>query len=271
MGTLKRSWLVTGGLLALLAMAASGCGPSASVSLDDWLSLQPLTAEAAFEITGRLDAVTDSSLIIDGREVSVGSSTVISPGLALGALVEVELIVLPDGSLMALRVGPSGEEAQAGGFELTGTVTASEGAQWTVGGLPVLLAEGAKVEPGIAVGVTVHVEGTIGPDGQLIVTEVSLGDVDDDAAEADEAEDEGEEQDDVEDQDEAEEAEDAEDGCASVSGSDEEQDDDDGDGEGETASDGGEDDGGACGDTDQDDDEEADDEREEDEDSEAED
>jgi hypothetical protein len=242
----------------ILTMLLSACAPGGP-SLAEWLSLEPMTAEAAFEMTGRLDAVTPVSLIIDGREVTVGGDTWLSPNLAVGQLVQVELVVLADGSLMALRVEPSSDGAHAGGFELTGTLTAGEGSLWTVGGVPLVLPEGAQVGAGIAVGTTVHVEGTIGSDGQLMITEVSVGDADQDANEADEPEDEDEaeeidEAEDTEnDAEEACEAEDAEsEGAQAESGDDAEDEDDADDGDASDEETEEDDDGDGCGGTDHD-------------------
>lgn len=202
------------GSIVVLSMILSACapGPASGPSVAEWLSLGPLTAEAAFEYAGILDAVTGSSLIVDGREVTIGAQTFLSPELAIGQPVEVQFVVLPGGGLLAVRVEPSESGSQFGEFVLTGSLTAATGAEWTVGGIQISLPEGTEVHAGVDVGSVVHVEGFIGPDGQLVVTEVGLGGATDDDAEEEQGDQEHDGEEKAEPEDEAED-EDEVDGC----------------------------------------------------------
>lgn len=172
------TWKLSRGGLVVLGIALAACSGEGidSASIADAPNLAPMTAEAAFGFTGTLAELTEHLLVVGDQSVAVVPETLLDPTLTTGQTVKVEVVIQPDGSLVAIEVEPAEENAQLDEFELTGSVQSLAGADWVIGGIAFTVSNDAAVDADIQAGSLVHVEGLIGPDGQFIVKEISLVD-----------------------------------------------------------------------------------------------
>lgn len=119
---------------------------------------------------GEVSEVSSERVRIDDLEFLVDDQTNLPAGLAVGSLVEVRAIALPDRTRYAVEVRLSDnnhtEESGSrvlgqGGFEYYGVVQSVEPGMWQVSDQPVQIDPDAKIEQGIAVGDIVKVKGMI--------------------------------------------------------------------------------------------------------------
>jgi hypothetical protein len=129
-----------------------------------------------FEFTGVVQAVTTDTWTISGVGVSVDAETVIDPDIEVGDVVEVQGVILGDGTWLAHVIEPA--EPAVSDFEFTGNVDSID--PWVVAGIPFKTDDGTQIEAGIVVGDLVRVQGQILADGTWLASEIALLDDDDD-------------------------------------------------------------------------------------------
>jgi hypothetical protein len=61
-------------------------------------------SEGTTDIEGTIDSLTDNTVVIDGQTILINADTEIEGTLAVGATVRVEILIQPDGSLLALEI-----------------------------------------------------------------------------------------------------------------------------------------------------------------------
>ena len=172
------------------------------VLLFSWIGLspQPLAADDNdIEFTGILSAKNGTEWIVDGRTVLVTSDTELESDngpLNVGACVEVEGELLPDGRVLAEEIesvraskcagggtgpgpGPGDDGDDDDEIELKGVVrSAPPGGRigtWNIGGRVVIADEKTELDTErgpIETGVCVEVEGRLRPDGSVLAEEI---------------------------------------------------------------------------------------------------
>ena len=151
-----------------------------------------------FEFFGLVETMAAGSWTVSSEVVIVDLTTVIDPGIAAGALVEVKGTVVA-GQLLADSIelnesmpGDVGTEV-----ELFGTVESITGAVYLIGGKTVNTDASTEFVGTVAVGNFVKVHATLNSDGTYLAREIEListpnPDYDDDDADDDQGEDEDE-------------------------------------------------------------------------------
>jgi hypothetical protein len=140
--------------------------------LDDgrWLaeSIRRITpGEAVFEITGVLNSL--EPLTVGGIRLVTAARTEMDKGLAVGDRVRAEGRILDDGTWLAEEVKRL-DEGTASAFEFVGVVNTRD--PWVVAGIPLSVTAETEIDPGIAAGDLVRVEGQILPDGTWLAREI---------------------------------------------------------------------------------------------------
>jgi hypothetical protein len=116
----------------------------------------------------------DGNLIVDGTSVAIDADTEIAAGLVVGQRVNIEAVLRPGGSIVALKV----EEEDAGG-QVLGTVSlegsfdgVDEEGNWLIGRVQVSISSGTDTDGLPAVGQQVKVRAVVQEDGSLLAREV---------------------------------------------------------------------------------------------------
>jgi len=130
------------------------------------------------EFTGTVESMDSDSWTINGKMVTITSQTVIKGNKHLGKTVLVQAYLQEDGSFTAIQIKPI-ESGDTGGmegdtFEFEGIVEAMVGDSWTIGYRIVAITTKTEVDPEIALGDDVKVEGIVDDDGSLIALEMIL-------------------------------------------------------------------------------------------------
>jgi hypothetical protein len=123
-----------------------------------------------FEFTGVVQHMGATSWTISGITIAVTTTTEIEAGLQVGSLVKAEGHILPDGTWLAdeIKLAPEFENR----FEFSGIV--QNMSPWVVSGITFSTTQQTEIDPGIAIGDRVKVEGRILPDGTWQADEISL-------------------------------------------------------------------------------------------------
>ena len=128
------------------------------------------------ELRGEFEGLDeDSNLIINGTSVAVDAATVIAAGLVVGQRVNIEAVLKPDGSIVALKV----EEEEDEGGQVLGTVSLEgsfdgldDEGNWLIGQVQVSISPGTDTDGLPAVGQQVKVRAVVKEDGTLLAREV---------------------------------------------------------------------------------------------------
>ena len=124
-----------------------------------------------FAFTGTVNSIGDTQWTISGRPVRVNRDTDIMAGIKIGGLVNVEGIIQPDGTLLAEHIRPA--DVKAGlPFEFTGLVQSIVSKTWTISGVPIAVDVNTHIDPGLAAGDVVKVEGRILPSGTWLAASI---------------------------------------------------------------------------------------------------
>ena len=117
----------------------------------------------------------NANITLSSTEVSLNADTVMETGLSVGEAVVVEALLLPDGSLLARRVGPDEEVGQiAARTVLRGVFQGrdAEAGQWTVSGETVLVDTRTYTDSLPKQGQRVRVTAILQEDGSLRAREI---------------------------------------------------------------------------------------------------
>ncbi len=124
-----------------------------------------------FAFTGIVNSMQDAQWTISGRAVRVNRDTSITAGIKIGAQVDVDGIIQPDGTLLAEHIRLA--NVQAGlPFKFTGLAQSIISQTWTISGVPISVDANTRIDPGLAVGDIVRVEGRILPNGTWLATSI---------------------------------------------------------------------------------------------------
>lgn len=122
-----------------------------------------------FEFVGLVTSVSDDLWVIGGREIAVDENTEIEDDIQTGDVVEVEGLILADGTWLAQEIQLEDEEAH---FEFTGPVESID--PWVVAGVSLTTDSFTEIDSGIDVGDLVYVQGRILSDGSWLASAIRL-------------------------------------------------------------------------------------------------
>ncbi len=122
----------------------------------------------------------NANITLSSIEISLNVDTVMETGLSVGEAVVVEALLLPDGSLLARRVGPDEGVGQIaartvlrGVFQgISPSYDRAEAGKWTVSGVTVLVDSRTYTDSLPLTGQRVKVTGTLREDGSLHAREI---------------------------------------------------------------------------------------------------
>lgn len=127
------------------------------------------TVRLPFAFSGVVEAIMTDSWIISGRSVVVDGSTAISAAASVGDVVKVRGIIVGGATWRAESI--TLDDAALPTFEFIGEVQSL--APWRVGSVPFEVRAWTIIAPGLAVGDTVRVVGTILPDGTRVASSIT--------------------------------------------------------------------------------------------------
>ena len=130
------------------------------------------------EIDGVLEGIstTTNVWIIDGTEVEIDAATKIDDGVAVGDLVEVDGVLLEDGTILAVQIETRDDSRQVAA--VTRIVGIFEGVDsegnWIISGTTVTVGPDADTDGLPSVGQRVKVKALVQPNGSLLAREVEI-------------------------------------------------------------------------------------------------
>ncbi len=136
---------------------------------------QPSLSTAELELTGVVEAIAPDLWTVAGQEFAVNAQTEIKDVIAIGDRVKVHLLVGAGNSLTAREIELADEDENPTAFgmlEITGTLEAINGDQWTIGGKVFLVTPQTELKGSPMVGDMVKAEAMINPDGTLTASEI---------------------------------------------------------------------------------------------------
>lgn len=139
--------------------------------LAERIRLVKANAGLPFEFTGVVQAINGSDWMISSVAIATDADTEIEAGIVVGDVVKVEGWIGEDNVWLAHEIKLL-EEAEESEFEITGRVDSID--PWRVAGIPFTTETWTEIDPDIAVGDLVKVEGHILADGTWVADEIKL-------------------------------------------------------------------------------------------------
>lgn len=125
------------------------------------------------KFSGVVESIGGDSWIIGGYTVAVDSNTEIDDGIDVGDRVKVEARLLPDNSLMAIKIRLAELPGDSDKVKFSGVVEAM-GDVWMIGGQAVSVDAHTKIKGAIEIGDVVKVKASRQPDGSLLADQIKL-------------------------------------------------------------------------------------------------
>ncbi|MBI2851764.1 MAG: hypothetical protein HYX84_01495 [Chloroflexi bacterium] len=126
--------------------------------------------DSGFEFTGMVQAIAPDAYTIGGRIFKINANTLIDRGLKVRKLAQVNFLIQPDGSLLALKIKTAKTKVQ--GFSFKGVVQSMSATSIAVTGQTFQIEPTTVVGAGVAVGIEVDVVFDIKPGNVLSATSV---------------------------------------------------------------------------------------------------
>ncbi|MFN3929074.1 MAG: DUF5666 domain-containing protein [Thermoflexus sp.] len=127
------------------------------------------TPVSRIEFKGVVEAILPDGYRISGQTVIVTTTTRIEGLVTVGAFVEVEGILLADGSVLALKIEVKAPEAE---IEFKGVVEAVLPDGYRIAGRTVVVTTTTQIDGPIGVGSYVEVKGYLQPDGTVLASRI---------------------------------------------------------------------------------------------------
>jgi hypothetical protein len=131
------------------------------------------------EVVGVIEAIEGgTTFIVNGLRINAAGAEFYT-AIRVGALVRVEGVLQPDGTLLAREVKPPEDDDLLEGYsEFSGVLTSLSATSAVVNGI-VFDISGAEVEPGLALGMMVRVHALLSEGGVWVAREIERDDSDD--------------------------------------------------------------------------------------------
>ncbi|MBL8057202.1 MAG: FecR domain-containing protein [Anaerolineales bacterium] len=123
-------------------------------------------AGAPFSFTGVVEATGPEAWVISGISVTVNVSTTIAAGLTISDVVQVQGVILTDGTWLARSIQPAELET----FDFVGVVLSTE--PWNVAGVPLATDAATEIDEDIQIGNRVRARGQILGDGTWLAASI---------------------------------------------------------------------------------------------------
>jgi len=123
-----------------------------------------------FSFLGTVDSMLESEWTIAGQIVRIDPETRVEAGIEEGDLVRVEGMLRTDGAFLAkiIRLKEKAERE----FEFTGVIEAMDSSGWTISGVAIAVSDSTEIEPNLANGDVVRVEGRVSSNGEWRAEEI---------------------------------------------------------------------------------------------------
>jgi len=177
----KIKLLITASLLAAAAVVvfsgysiskAKAMEPETSGYIESETSLEDIEL-GSLSFKGVVESIGAESYIISGIEFRIDALTIISGDPVVGDTVKVKAFVLPDSTRYALKIEKFDHTFDSAKFEFEGIVETMDAALWAISGQQVTVNSETMIDPEIAVGSFVTIEGYVDA-GVLIAEEIKL-------------------------------------------------------------------------------------------------
>jgi len=122
-----------------------------------------------FSLTGVVQSIAATAWSVSGVTVTVEVSTTIEAGIVVSDVVEVQGVVLADGTRLARSIAKLADGV-VGEFEFTGIVISLD--PWNVSGVPLATDDDTEIDDGLRIGNRVRVEGRVLADGAYLATAI---------------------------------------------------------------------------------------------------
>jgi len=133
--------------------------------LVDLIVLQQRSPSNRFSLTGNVEIVADIFWTINGQEIAVTDITTIDPNIVVGDLVEVNGLIMNDGTLQGETIRRL-EETPGRPFVFLGVVQRIESGTWVVSDIEFVTTENTTISNDLVVGDMVRVTGWIIRNGE---------------------------------------------------------------------------------------------------------
>ncbi|MBI4295755.1 MAG: hypothetical protein HY667_01415 [Chloroflexi bacterium] len=132
-----------------------------------------------FDVTGRIDSISATAAVIDGKTFKIDANTRLDQGLVVGARARVQFDKLPDGSMLATRIQI--DRSGTGGAAETkfrGKIESISTGAFVIGGKTFKVTPFTKLDDGLVVGKEARVEFVILSDGSMAAIEIETDEAD---------------------------------------------------------------------------------------------
>ena len=139
------------------------------------------------EFEGQVESIAANRIVVHGVTITLAPSTRIEGKPEVGQKVEVETLIQPDGTYLAIKVEAKGEgkkdekssRNERGGasgrtVEISGAIQSITATEWIVDGQKVKLTAQTGVKGQATVGSTIKIEGTQQADGSILASEITI-------------------------------------------------------------------------------------------------
>ncbi|MBI4284471.1 MAG: hypothetical protein HY670_01040, partial [Chloroflexi bacterium] len=123
---------------------------------------------------GAVQSISPNAWVIGGQTFKVDAATRIDEGIAVGAMVRVEFVTLPDGSLSAIEI-----ETDQAQDKSQGTIESIAADKFVIGGKTFKVNAATRLDDGLSVGVKARVEFIALADGSMLATEIETDEAED--------------------------------------------------------------------------------------------
>lgn len=134
------------------------------------------TSDTEVELVGLVEAMDANTITINGQVINLAGTEINTP-LTIGAAVQVEGTIGPDGQITAREVGAV-DQFEPNAVEVTGVVQSFDGATLALAGLTINAVDAEFDANAVVPGALVRVHIVQGDDGSLTMSEISVVDAD---------------------------------------------------------------------------------------------
>ena len=138
---------------------------------------KPVAAHAEVDdevrIHGVLEAIDGHVWTVDGHDFSIDADTKIEDAVTIGQLVDVEALLLADGTVLATEIEVEEEDKIASTTRIRGIFEGTDDAgRWLISGTPVIVNDDTDTDGMPEIGQTVKVKAILIEDGSLVAREI---------------------------------------------------------------------------------------------------
>ena len=130
--------------------------------------------ETKGEIEGPISHFGETQWVVLGLPILIDENTEVKGTPGIGLKAEAEVILLPNGDLLAMEIKVTGKDEGEDEFEIEGAIDAFDPNQWVIGGQTVLVDGQTEIKGTPDIGLNAKAEGIVQPNGDLLATEIKV-------------------------------------------------------------------------------------------------